>query len=134
VTFWFLVRMLLDRCATVKEGIALLEETPHCASWTYLLRCPGGCCRGGANREGSFGKKTRERTADTPQPCVCPEWAAQSRTSLRIPGSVREVERPPRQRNRGPSRTSGMPSGITPAGSVPTANTSRDEGSEHCGR
>jgi len=36
-TFWFLLRLLLDRCATVGEGLELLHELPHAASWTYLL-------------------------------------------------------------------------------------------------
>lgn len=35
--FWLIVRLLLDRCATVDEGLALLAEIPHAASWTYLL-------------------------------------------------------------------------------------------------
>lgn len=37
ITFWFMVRMLLDRCATVCEALELLSVLPHPASWTYLL-------------------------------------------------------------------------------------------------
>jgi len=35
--FWFVVRLILDRCATVEEGLALITRLPHAASWTYLL-------------------------------------------------------------------------------------------------
>ncbi|MCK7478655.1 MAG: C45 family autoproteolytic acyltransferase/hydrolase [Candidatus Moduliflexus flocculans] len=37
VTFWFMIRMILDRCATVGEALKLLSVLPHSASWTYLL-------------------------------------------------------------------------------------------------
>lgn len=37
LTFWFFPRLLLDRCSTVDEGLKLLSEIPHAASWTYLL-------------------------------------------------------------------------------------------------
>jgi hypothetical protein len=36
-TFWFILRLLLDRCRTVEEGLELLHQIPHAASWTYLL-------------------------------------------------------------------------------------------------
>ncbi len=37
IVFWLVVRMLLDRCATVDEGLDLLHKVPHIGSWTYLL-------------------------------------------------------------------------------------------------
>lgn len=37
IVFWLVVRMLLDRCATVDEGLQLLHSVPHMGSWTYLL-------------------------------------------------------------------------------------------------
>jgi predicted choloylglycine hydrolase len=37
MTFWLIVRMALDRCATVEEGLDLITNLPHAASWTYLL-------------------------------------------------------------------------------------------------
>ncbi len=37
LAFWFIVRLLLDRCATVDEGLDLILRLPHAASWTYLL-------------------------------------------------------------------------------------------------
>ncbi len=37
LTFWFVGRMLLDRCASVAEGVELLRRVPHAGSWTYLL-------------------------------------------------------------------------------------------------
>jgi hypothetical protein len=36
-TFWLIVRMILDRCATVDEGLELIHSVPHTGSWTYLL-------------------------------------------------------------------------------------------------
>jgi hypothetical protein len=36
-TFWLIVRMILDRCATVDEGLELIHNVPHTGSWTYLL-------------------------------------------------------------------------------------------------
>lgn len=42
LTFWFIVRLLLDRCATVDEGLDLITRLPHAASWTYLLADAGG--------------------------------------------------------------------------------------------
>jgi hypothetical protein len=37
LTFWLIARMVLDRCATVDEGVALIQSVPHAGSWTYLL-------------------------------------------------------------------------------------------------
>jgi len=37
LTFWFMVRLILDRCATVEEGVELLKKMPHASSYTYLL-------------------------------------------------------------------------------------------------
>ncbi|MBC7264974.1 MAG: hypothetical protein H5T64_11560 [Chloroflexi bacterium] len=37
LTFWLIVRLLLDRCATVEEGLALLQGVPHAQSRNYLL-------------------------------------------------------------------------------------------------
>lgn len=37
LAFWFIVRMLLDRCATVDEGLELLHKVPHAQSRNYML-------------------------------------------------------------------------------------------------
>ena len=37
LTFWLIVRLLLDRCATVDEGLELIQNVPHAQSFTYLL-------------------------------------------------------------------------------------------------
>jgi hypothetical protein len=37
LTFWFVVRMLLDRCATVDEGLELIQSMPHAQSRNFLL-------------------------------------------------------------------------------------------------
>ncbi|MGC9335104.1 MAG: C45 family autoproteolytic acyltransferase/hydrolase [Anaerolineae bacterium] len=42
LTFWFVGRLLLDRCATVNEGLEFLHRVPHAGSWTYLLADAGG--------------------------------------------------------------------------------------------
>jgi hypothetical protein len=42
MTFWFIVRLVLDRCATVAEGLDLITGLPHAASWTYLLADSNG--------------------------------------------------------------------------------------------
>lgn len=76
VTFWFLVRMLLDRCATVKEGIALLEETPHCASWTYLLAdARGDAAVVEPTVKGVSVRRPENGLLILTNHAVCPEWA-----------------------------------------------------------
>jgi hypothetical protein len=37
LTFWFVVRMILDRCAAVDEGLALIQNVPHAQSRNFLL-------------------------------------------------------------------------------------------------
>jgi hypothetical protein len=37
LTFWFVVRMILDRCATVDDGLALIQSVPHAQSRNFLL-------------------------------------------------------------------------------------------------
>ncbi len=37
LTFWLIVRMILDRCATLDEGLALIQGVPHAQSRNYLL-------------------------------------------------------------------------------------------------
>lgn len=37
ITFWFIVRALLDRCATVGQALEMLSGFPLTGSWTYLL-------------------------------------------------------------------------------------------------
>lgn len=35
--FWFIVRGLLERCATVEEAVALIQSMPHAQSRNYML-------------------------------------------------------------------------------------------------
>jgi predicted choloylglycine hydrolase len=42
LTFWFIVRLVLDRCTSVDEGLDLILGLPHAASWTYLLADASG--------------------------------------------------------------------------------------------
>ncbi len=37
LTFWFVVRMILDRCATVDEGLEIIQSVPHAQSRNFLL-------------------------------------------------------------------------------------------------
>ncbi len=37
LTFWLIARLVLDRCATVDEGLELIQRVPHASSYTYLL-------------------------------------------------------------------------------------------------
>lgn len=42
VAFWIAIRYILDRCATVQEGVKVLREIPHHATITFLLADPDG--------------------------------------------------------------------------------------------
>ena len=42
LTFWLIARLVLDRCATVDEGLELIQNMPHAGSWTYLLADQSG--------------------------------------------------------------------------------------------
>lgn len=35
--FWFILRLILDRCANVDEGLKLIQNVPHAQSFTYLM-------------------------------------------------------------------------------------------------
>jgi predicted choloylglycine hydrolase len=40
--FWLIIRLLLDRCATVDEGLDLLRKIPHAQGFTYMLADSSG--------------------------------------------------------------------------------------------
>ncbi len=42
IAFWVAVRYLLDKCATVQEGIDFLTDLPHYCTMTFLLADPTG--------------------------------------------------------------------------------------------
>jgi len=42
VAFWIAIRYILDRCATVREGVRVLRGIPHHATITFLLADPTG--------------------------------------------------------------------------------------------
>lgn len=76
LTFWLIVRLVLDRCATVDEGLELIQKVPHAGSWTYLLADQSGqavvvepTVKGIAVRYPEDGLLVMTNHA------VCPEWA-----------------------------------------------------------
>ncbi len=88
LVFWLITRLVLDRCATVEEGLELIRSLPHAASWTYLLADasgkaavvePGLACTGAAGT----GDGVEVRYAEdgllimTNHP-VCPRWAGEA--------------------------------------------------------
>lgn len=42
LAFWLVIRLLLDKCATVDEGLELLRRVPHAQGFTYLLADSSG--------------------------------------------------------------------------------------------
>lgn len=42
LAFWFIVRMVLDRCKSVDEALQILSSVPHAQSRNYLLADRGG--------------------------------------------------------------------------------------------
>jgi len=76
LTFWLITRLVLDRCATVDEGLELIQKVPHAGSWTYLLADQSGraavvepTVKGIAVRYPEDGLLIMTNHA------VCPEWA-----------------------------------------------------------
>ena len=78
LTFWFIVRLVLDRCATVEEGVNLITHLPHSASWTYLLADAGGSAAVvEPTIEGVAVRYAEDGLLLLTNHAVCPEWADQ---------------------------------------------------------
>lgn len=78
LTFWFIVRMLLDRCATVAEALELITHLPHAASWTYLLADAGGhAAVVEPTTEGVAVRYPEDGLLILTNHAVCTEWAGQ---------------------------------------------------------
>lgn len=76
ITFWFLGRMVLDRCATVEEGLKLLCEVPHSGSWTYLLAdAKGKAAVVEPTIEGVVVRYPEDGLLTLTNHAVCKEWA-----------------------------------------------------------
>ncbi len=76
ITFWFVVRMLLERCATVAEGLKLLSGLPHSASWTYLLAdSRGDAAVVEPTPDGVAVRRAENGLLLLTNHAVCPEWA-----------------------------------------------------------
>jgi predicted choloylglycine hydrolase len=76
LTFWLIVRLLLDHCATVDEGLELLHNVPHAASWTYLLAdCSGKAAVVEPTVEGVEVRYPQDGLLVMTNHAVCPAWA-----------------------------------------------------------
>jgi len=76
LTFWYIGRLLLDRCATVDEGLELLHRVPHAGSWTYLLADASG--HAAVVEPGVEGVEVRypeDGLLIMTNHAVCPRWA-----------------------------------------------------------
>jgi predicted choloylglycine hydrolase len=79
LVFWLITRLVLDRCATVDEGLDLILSLPHAASWTYLLADASG--KAAVIEPGLDGVEVRHPQDGllimTNHP-VCPRWAGKA--------------------------------------------------------
>jgi predicted choloylglycine hydrolase len=75
LTFWFIVRLLLDRCATVDEGLELVTNVPHAQSRTYLLADRSGqAVAVEASVEGTELRYPEDGLLVMTNHAVCPAW------------------------------------------------------------
>jgi hypothetical protein len=76
LTFWLIVRLLLDRCATVDEGLELIQNVPHASSFTYLLAdCSGKAVVVEPTVEGIELRYPEDGLLVMTNHAVCPAWA-----------------------------------------------------------
>jgi hypothetical protein len=74
--FWFIVRLLLDRCATVDEGLKFLGCVPHAVSYTYLLADRSGqAVVVESSVEGIELRYPQDGLLIMTNHAVCPAWA-----------------------------------------------------------
>ncbi len=75
LTFWFVLRMVLDRCATVDEALALICEIPHAQSRNFLLADKSGkALAAEATIEGVAVRKPQNGLLVITNHVVSPEW------------------------------------------------------------
>ena len=76
LTFWLIVRFLLDRCATVDEGLELILNVPHAQSFTYLLADRSGkAAVAEPTIEGIEVRYPQDGLLVMTNHAVCPAWA-----------------------------------------------------------
>lgn len=76
LAFWFIVRLLLDRCASVREALELIRQVPHAASWTYLLAdASGQAVVVEPTVEGIALRYPQDGLLLLTNHALCPEWA-----------------------------------------------------------
>jgi len=80
LTFWFVGRLLLDRCASVEEGLELLHRVPHAGSWTYLLAdAAGNAAVVEPTVEGVEVRYPKDSLLIMTNHAVCPRWAGREK-------------------------------------------------------
>jgi hypothetical protein len=76
LTFWLVVRMLLDHCATVDEGLALIQSVPHPQSRNFLLAdCSGKAAVAEATIDGAEVREPEDGLLVMTNHAVCPALA-----------------------------------------------------------
>jgi hypothetical protein len=76
LTFWLVVRMLLDHCTTVDEGLALIQSVPHPQSRNFLLAdCSGKAAVAEATVDGVEVREPEDGLLVMTNHVVCPAWA-----------------------------------------------------------
>jgi predicted choloylglycine hydrolase len=73
LAFWFIVRMILDRCKSVEEAIQIMESVPHAQSRNYLLADRSGkAAVVEATIEGISIREPEDGLLVTTNHCECP--------------------------------------------------------------
>jgi hypothetical protein len=76
LTFWLVVRLLLDHCTTVDEGLALIQSVPHPQSRNFLLAdCSGKAAVAEATLGGIEVREPEDGLLVMTNHAVCTAWA-----------------------------------------------------------
>jgi len=76
LTFWLIARLVLDRCATLDEGLELIQRVPHASSYTYLLADRAGkAAVVEPTVEGVEVRYPEDGLLIMTNHAICPEWA-----------------------------------------------------------
>ena len=76
LAFWLIIRLLLDRCANVDEGLELLRKVPHAQGFTYMLADRSGKAVGVEQASDGIEVRYPENgLLVMTNHAVCPKWA-----------------------------------------------------------